>query len=212
MKSVTEAQLNANQANAQLSRGPKTPEGKAIAARNHFRHGLTGEFTVLPWEQQAAYDEVLTQLRDEHNPCTITENILVGKMAQAAWLSKRALILQQTVLKHDARGCWDEKKLALYLRYQTTHDRAFHKSLNELLKLRAEKRKQQIGFESQSHKQADQTRRAAAETRKQEVHKWSASLAQAKLDHQNLLNLSVRHSIPAPSVAENRPATAEKAA
>ncbi len=87
--------------------------------------------------------------------------MLVGKMAQAAWLSKRALILQQTRLKHDARGCWDEKGLALYIRYQTTHDRAFYKSLNELLRLRAEKRKEQIGFESQSHKQADQTRRAA---------------------------------------------------
>ncbi len=52
MKSVTEAQLNANQANAQLSRGPKTPEGKAISAMNNLRHGLTGEFTVLPWENQ----------------------------------------------------------------------------------------------------------------------------------------------------------------
>ncbi len=205
MKSVTEAQLNANQSNAQRSSGPKTPAGKAISAMNHFRHGLTGEFTVLPWENQEEFNTVLVELRAEHKPSTFTENMLIGKMAQAAWLSKRALILQQSVLKHHARGCWDESKLALYLRYQTTHDRAFHKSLNELLRLRAEKRKEQIGFVSQSHKQADQTR-------KQERHKWSASLAEAKLDRQNLLNLSVRHSIPAPLIAENRPVAAENAA
>ncbi len=185
--------------------GPKTPEGKAISAMNNFRHGLTGEFTVLPWENQEEFNNLLAELRAEHKPSTFTENMLIGKMAQAAWLSKRALILQQTRLKHDARGCWDEKGLALYIRYQTTHDRAFYKSLNELLRLRAQTRKEQIGFESQSHKQADQSR-------KQERHKWSASLAEAKLDHQNLLNLRVRHSIPAPLLVENRVAATEKAA
>ena len=38
---------------------------------------------------------------------------------------------------------------ALYLRYQTTHERAFYKALTELQKLRAERKKEQIGFESQ---------------------------------------------------------------
>ncbi len=88
MKSVSEAQLYANQANAQLSRGPKTPEGKAASARNHFSHGLTGEFTVLPWENQEEFNNLLVGLRDEHKPATLTENLLIGKMAQAAWLSK----------------------------------------------------------------------------------------------------------------------------
>ncbi len=133
-------------------------------------------------------------------------------MAQAAWLSKRALILQQSVLKHHARGCWDENQLALYLRYQTTHDRAFHKSLNELLKLRAAKRKEQIGFESQSHKQADQTRRAAAETRKQELHKWSALLAEAKLDNHVLHNSALRTSNIVTSTPKEAPIGVEMAA
>ncbi len=212
MKSVTEAQLNANQANAQLSRGPKTPAGKAISAMNRFSHGLTGEFTVLPWENQEEFNHVLVELRAEHKPSTFTENMLVGKMAQAAWLSRRALILQQTVLKHQARGCWDDKKLALYLRYQTTHDRVFHKSLNELLRLRAQTRKEQIGFESQSHKQADQTRRAAAESRKQELHKWSALLAEAKLDHQLLHNSAVRTSNIVASTPKDAPIGVEMAA
>ena len=43
-------------------------------------------------------------------------------------------------------GTIDDKRLALYLRYETTHERAFHKCLNELLRIRAEKRKAEIGF------------------------------------------------------------------
>ncbi len=212
MKSVSEAQLNANQANAQLSRGPKTPEGKAASARNHFSHGLTGEFTVLPWENQEEFNNLLVGLRDEHKPSTLTENLLIGKMAQAAWLSKRAATLQHTTFNHNLPGCDDQKQLALYMRYQTTHDRAFHKCLNELLKLRAEKRKEQIGFESQSHKQADQTRRAAAETRKQEVHKWHVLLAEAKVDHQQILTINARHASLAASLKENPPLFSENAA
>ena len=37
----TPAQIAANQANAQFSTGPKSEAGRAAAARNNFRHGLT---------------------------------------------------------------------------------------------------------------------------------------------------------------------------
>ena len=37
------------------------------------------------------------------------------------------------------------------MRYCTTHTRAFHKSLGDLLKLRSERRKANIGFEAQKH-------------------------------------------------------------
>jgi hypothetical protein len=70
-------------------------------------------------------------------------------MAQSLWLSKRAVFLQDVSFNVAEPTCLDEKQLALYIRYQTTNDRAFHKCLDQLLKLRAEKRKQEIGFESQ---------------------------------------------------------------
>ncbi|MGI8959895.1 MAG: hypothetical protein ACR2IV_09075, partial [Bryobacteraceae bacterium] len=81
---------------------------------------------------------------------------------------------------------------ALYLRYQTTNERAFHKCLNDLLKLRAETRKQEIGFESQTHKQADHTRREFSENRKQDLHRWAVLLAEAKVDHQLLQTIMLR--------------------
>ena len=189
---ITSAQATANKSNAQRSTGPKTLEGKAICARNNFKHGCSGAFTVLPWESQNEFDLLLGSLREEHKPSGLTETILVDKMAQAIWLSKRAQMLQHVTFNQELPTCDDQKQLALYLRYQTTNERAFHKCLNALLKLRAEKRKQEIGFESQQQKQADQTRREVSENRKQELHRWAVLLAEAKLDHQILQSAMLR--------------------
>ena len=164
---TTSAQLAANQANAQHSTGPKTPEGKAISTRNNFKHGCSGAFTVLPWESQNEFDLLLGSLREEHKPSGLTETILVDKMAQAIWLSKRAQMLQHVTFNQELPTCDDQKQLALYLRYQTTNERAFHKCLNALLNLRAE-------------------------NSKQELHRWNVLLAEAKLDHQILQSAMLR--------------------
>jgi hypothetical protein len=149
----TQAQIAANQANAELSTGPKTEEGKAASSRNHTSHGLTYKgvaFFLLPWENAEEYDWLVIDLKSEYRPKSATETILVERMAQHHWLRNRAELLQTHCF--DDAGGLDEKRLALFLRYQTTHERAFHKCLNDLLKLRAEKRKQEIGFESQKQK------------------------------------------------------------
>ena len=62
---ATPAQITANQHNATHSTGPKTPEGKAAAARNATKHGLSGAFTVLPHEDQDEFDVLLASLRDD---------------------------------------------------------------------------------------------------------------------------------------------------
>jgi hypothetical protein len=49
-----------------------------------------------------------------------------------------------------------EKQFALYRRYQTTHQRSSLKCLSELLNLRHEKRKAEIGFESQERKRKEE--------------------------------------------------------
>ncbi|HTU46662.1 MAG TPA: hypothetical protein VMF91_16465 [Bryobacteraceae bacterium] len=140
----TTAQVLANQLNAQRSTAPVTQSGKAASSQNHFRHGLAGAFRVLPTENQAEFDELLTNFRAEHQPSTITESILVDNMAQHYWLSQRAQRLQDVAIGADPS---EEKQFALYLRYQSANERAFHRCLNDLLKLRAEQRKQEIGFE-----------------------------------------------------------------
>jgi hypothetical protein len=204
----TEAQLVANRANAKLSTGPKTEEGKAASSKNNLRHGFAGTFMILPWEKQEEFDTLLAGLRAEHQPATITETLLIEKMAQSWWLRTRALLLQNTCFTDSV----DQKQLALYLRYQTAHDRAFHKSLNDLLKLRADKRKAEIGFESQRRRAEEQARKQAGERRKQELHKWKVLLAEAEVDHRIMQNVNLQTPEHRISVGPERIIAAQKAA
>jgi len=150
----TEARIAANQQNADLSTGPTTQPWKDAICFNAFRHGLAGRFLILPHEDRHEFQEIYFGLKQEHHPSTPTGHLLVERMAEHWWLAQRALYLQQLSFG-ESETCEDPKQLALYLRYQTTHDRGFHKCLNELLKLRAQKRKEEIGFVSQKEKEAD---------------------------------------------------------
>ena len=201
----TEAQVTANQANAQFSTGPKSDAGKAASSRNNLRHGLTGKFQFFGPEESSQFDRFLAELLDEHQPATPTERLLVEKMAEHAWLGKRALVLQESVLISSQPLSERKSELALFLRYQTTHDRAFQNSLNQLLKLKAEKRKAEIGFETQKLKQAEEVRKQTNENRKQELHTWKVLMAEAEVDHRILLNRNLE-------VSQNRLHAAQKAA
>jgi hypothetical protein len=168
--------------------------GKTAAARNNFRHGLTpsSEFWVLRSESQTQFDQLLAQFQQEHQPTTPSEEALVQVMAEHHWLRHRAMRLEESCFDYTTGQIIDDRKLALYLRYQTTHERAFHKALNDLLKLRAEKRKQEIGFERQQHASADQIRKQERHEMKKERHKWEIILAEVKVEGQQLRDMNYR--------------------
>jgi hypothetical protein len=190
-----------NRENAQHSTGPRTEEGKAASSLNNFRHGLAGRFVVLGWENADSYYELLHGLRLEHQPETITEQLLVDRMAQHQWLSQRAVFLQDMCFHMKVPLCEQEKQLALYLRYGVTHDRAFHKCFNDLLKLRAARRKDANGFESQKRQQA-------AETRKQELHEAKLTALKAKAEQQKRPAATPQgREIPAPGSIRTPAAT-----
>jgi len=187
----TEAQVAANRANAEHSTGPKTEEGKAASSHNRASHGLSyvnTYFFLLPCESSYAYDNLLMDLRNEHSPMTRTEDTLVERMAQHQWLRCRAEFFESKCF--DEVGNVDEKRLALYIRYRTSHERAFHKCFNELLKLRAERRKVEIWFESQKRAKEDHTRKQEKHQMAKEHHTWEILLAEAKVDHQQLAALN----------------------
>jgi hypothetical protein len=146
--------LNANRANAQLSTGPSLA-GRAISSLNHTTHGLArhtnGAFKLLSTEDPAGFEAFKQSMLDEHQATTPTESILVNAMVESSWLAQRAQRLHDTCLNPDTGEITDTAKASLYMRYHTTHTRAFHKSLNDLLKLRSERRKANIGFEAQKH-------------------------------------------------------------
>ena len=158
----TEKQTSANQANAQHSTGPTSEAGLEAISRNNFRHGLAGNvshltFTFLEGEDPEKFKELHARLIKDHSPQGETELILIRRMTESEWLRARALRLQAGSLEVGL-----EKRFALYLRYETTHERAFYKALNELQSIRKQSRKDEIGFESQKLKQAAETRAAEA--------------------------------------------------
>ena len=103
----TQSQIHANRANARLSTGPRTPEGKAHSAANATKHGLTGRFRVLDSENQQEFDELLSQYLDTFQPANTHESFLVEQMVQARWKLERAnrlealLIAQLTERRHE---------------------------------------------------------------------------------------------------------------
>ena len=158
------AQRRANRKNSKLSTGPKTAEGKLASSRNNIRHGLAGRFIVsqLSRDEAIDFDIIAVTLHAEHAPTTATETYLVDRMVEAYYLSSRAIALQSAALLSG-----DDSRLPLLLRYQTTHERTFSKCLSDLLKLRKERRLEQIGFESQQRRQeAQQAKMQAEEKRK----------------------------------------------
>jgi hypothetical protein len=152
-ENVRRRRAETNRANSQFSTGPSTPEGKLASSRNSIKHGLASHQTIIRGEDPAAFEALLADLLAEHQPATGTECLLVHQMAQTHWLGQRALRLQNECF---TEAGINEKRLALFLRYGTTHNRAFHKALADLHRLQKERRKSEMahtaprtGFASQ---------------------------------------------------------------
>lgn len=151
----TAAQTTANRVNAESSTGPKTEIGKAQSSQNALKHGLASGKLIIQGENREEYKQLKLDLRNEHQPSGITEDLLVEKMAMSLWFSRRAQIAQSVAIETaPEEDPIPEKKLAILLRYQTTNDRAFYKALATLRELQKERRKTaafaQIGFVQKS--------------------------------------------------------------
>ena len=106
---ATEAQVEANRANAQKSTGPRTPEGKATVAQNAVKHGLLARTGVLhgeDWEEYTCFSEGLL---DELSAQGVQEEQLAGRILSLSWRLRRATRNQNAILE------------ALYDKYVAAH-------------------------------------------------------------------------------------------
>ena len=199
---ATEKQINANRENAKLSQGPTSEAGLADAALNNFRHGLavtTNEhFGILYNENKEKFDELLANLNTQYAPANETETILVRHMAQHDWLHARALRLQADCILEGPKD-FQEKRFALFLRYGTTHRRAFYDALNQLLNLRKQEQNNEIGFESRRLKQAAETRAVEAQNLRREQFSFKKEVFESRQQAQQRRNVAVQ-TPPHPSI------------
>ena len=105
---VSEPRLAANRANAQLSTGPTTPEGKAKSCLNALKSGLTGATVVLPGEDLARYEQHLLAYQNEFQPATERECVLVQSIADSDWRMLRIPVMEMTIFAHGRAESVDE--------------------------------------------------------------------------------------------------------
>ncbi len=87
--STTEQRLTANRANAQLSTGPSTVEGKAVASRNATRHGLLSRKLLLDDEDPEEFQALAADLCRTLGPVGMAEAVLVERVAVTIWRQRR---------------------------------------------------------------------------------------------------------------------------
>lgn len=146
---MTDAQLAANRQNALRSTGPRTAEGKAAVTRNALRHGLTAELVVLPTEDALAFAEFAEDLRESLRPVGAMEDLLAERLVAAAWRLRRALAIEQGIMRAEAdkkmsdpglpfwRDAQKGDALGKLRRYVIAAENSFSSSLHELQRLQA---------------------------------------------------------------------------
>jgi hypothetical protein len=82
---ATDQQIAANRLNAQLSSGPKSPEGRKRSSMNALRHGLTGQVTTMTDEDRTAHDNFTKTLIHDLAPKGAMETQLAQRIATDSW-------------------------------------------------------------------------------------------------------------------------------
>jgi len=92
------AQINANRQNAQKSTGPRSPEGKAVVAKNAVKHGLFALESVIKGEKQADFDLFRDEMIAELAPAGAVESMLAERFVSLSWRLARVERIQDQAI------------------------------------------------------------------------------------------------------------------
>ena len=136
--STSTARQTANAANARLSTGPRTPDGKAASSQNARTHGLTAKDLVIGPEDRDEFDEMLAEFQADVRPHGAVQQALFDQLVASAW-NLRRIRRMETELCAGAATYQDllnddqiQAKLDRLARHASRIERTFHRSLKEL--------------------------------------------------------------------------------
>jgi len=137
----TPSRMEANRANAQLSTGPKSSEGKQISSQNALKHGLTAQNPVLPTDDLDDYQRHVAGFFAEYHPQGATETHLVQSLADTSWRLNRVADLEAGLI-HDAARYIEAfaKALATLSLHSSRLSRQFERTLSQLRQLQQERK------------------------------------------------------------------------
>jgi hypothetical protein len=149
---ISEKRSQAARANGARSRGPVTPEGKAISSRNAIRHGMLSKTLVLRNESAKTFKALFYLLIERFSPVDDIEMSAIEEMAAAHWRMRRAMnmehallnagILQNMGKEPDERAAAafadpaNQATLVLLQRYEARYQSMYNRALRSLTLLR----------------------------------------------------------------------------
>jgi hypothetical protein len=95
---ATPAQIEANRANALLSTGPVTEEGRATSSHNAVKFGLTGQTVLLKTDDVELYKTHVQYYIDKFKPANQDERIRVQDIADTEWRLLRSPSSEASIL------------------------------------------------------------------------------------------------------------------
>ena len=134
----------ANIANAQLSTGPRTDDGKSRSSQNARKHGLCAAQLVIAAEDREEFEALHSELKAEVKPQGAIQQLLFDELVAAAWnLGRiRNLEAELTGSTENLLDLVDNPDLTAKLdrlaRHKTRIERTFHRSLRELKALQTD--------------------------------------------------------------------------
>ena len=163
METVSQSKRMANKANARLG-GVKTKHGKAIVRNNARKHGILAELKTK--YEGNAYDGYLCNLREEYDPQSFMESLLVERIAVCCLMLHRATKAEREFMLsrlspsvRDRLSFIDyddesykpimqhediERLTSVYLRYQTTIENRLYKAMHELERLQRMRKGEEV--------------------------------------------------------------------
>lgn len=133
----SQAQLDANRANAQHSTGPRSPEGKSASSQNALKHGLSAQYVPLSESERPQFEALEASFRREVKPSGALQECIFQDLVAAAW--KRSIVnrLLSQATSNSESLFEDEpaERVRKLERHRADQNRAFNKALRTLREL-----------------------------------------------------------------------------
>jgi len=98
----TEAQIEANRANAQHSTGPRTEEGKAKSSRNALRYGVYSMARLIPGEDPEELEALTQGILNDLDPLNTQETELANQLIDLQWRLRRVTTREAVILSAES--------------------------------------------------------------------------------------------------------------
>ena len=113
MSTASPQQIEAKRLNAQMSTGPRSPEGKQVSSHNAVKHGLSGPGGLLPAAEQEEAARRRAAWRAELGPVGPYEGFLVELAASESFRVERCQRQEWALVERQAcraELCWNDDR------------------------------------------------------------------------------------------------------